>query len=359
MKKYNAVKDTVVLIPTLNPDDKLINYIRQLIEIGFENIVVVNDGSDERCKYVFETISKDQCVVLLEHDINRGKGRALKTGFAYCAENYTDCAGVITADSDGQHSPADTFKVAEALCEYPDELILGTRNFNEEQVPFKSRYGNKITTVVFKLLYGRHINDTQTGLRGVGIRYLEEMCRLEGERFEYEIKMLIMAARESVALREVLIETIYIDDNKETHFDPVKDSIKIYKVLFKSFFMYILSSFSSFLIDMGIFSLLSVVILKNISLETNVLVSTVLARVISSLYNFVVNHKVVFKSRGNMLRNALGYYLLAIVQMCCSAALVYLLADMLKFSTVISKVIVDTLLFCISYQIQQRLIFKK
>lgn len=353
-----AAKETVILIPSLNPDEKLVKYVDELIGLGFDKILVVNDGSRKDCDNIFSRISQIKEVVVIEHKVNCGKGRALKTGFSYILKHYDDCVGVVTADSDGQHSPKDTLKVAGALCENKDSIILGTRDFNEEQVPFKSRYGNKITTVVFWLLYGKYINDTQTGLRGIGIQYLEKLCGLKGERFEYEIRMLIYGAKSGIELKEVTIETIYIDDNRETHFDPVRDSIKIYKILFASFFLYLLSSLSSFLIDMSVFSLLNVFILKGLTRGTNIFLSTAFARIISSIYNFTVNHKVVFKSDSNMIRTAIGYYTLVVVQMCCSAGLVYLLTNVVTIPAVIAKVVVDTVLFFVSYQIQQRYIFK-
>ena len=97
---------------------------------------------------------------------------------------------------------------------------------------------------VFKLLYGTSITDTQTGLRGFPNSIIPLMVDIDGERFEYETKMLIEVIDHKVPIDEVTIETIYFDNNAETHFNPIKDSIRIYKVIFASFFKFVLSSVS-------------------------------------------------------------------------------------------------------------------
>lgn len=354
-----AAQKTIILIPSLNPDGKLVNYVKELQETGFCHIVLVDDGSREECRDIFRLLEQDEGVTVLRHKENRGKGRALKTGFAYCMEHFTEAVGVITADSDGQHSPKDTLAVAKALCEHEDAIVLGTRDFNGEQVPFKSRYGNKITTAVFRLLYGKQINDTQTGLRGIGKGNLPFAAGLAGERFEYETGMLIAAVRKGIPLVEVIIETIYIDENAESHFRPVRDSMKIYGVMFGYFFKYMLSSFSAALIDLAVFWLLHTLAFAGKETASAIFAATLAARVISSAYNFAVNRKLVFRASGSVLRQALGYYALAAAQMLCSAGLVYLFTKLLCQNATVVKAIVDICLFFISFQIQHRLIFRE
>ena len=227
------MKKVALIIPSLNPDQKLIEYVKEVIKMGFKNIIIVNDGSKEYDRYFNELSKYDECIVL-KHATNLGKGRALKTAFQYYLNKFNDFTGVVTADSDGQHSLKDTLKVTNEITD--NSLVLGTRNFNEKQVPFKSRYGNKITTFIFKTLYGKKINDTQTGLRGLSNDFIKQSLNLKGERFEYEINMLIEAVISKTEIKEVIIKTIYIEDNKSSHFNPIKDSIKIYKVMFSEFF---------------------------------------------------------------------------------------------------------------------------
>lgn len=242
--------DIVVMIPSLNPDDKVIKYVNDLISIGFKNIIIINDGSNEDYDQYFKILNeKEECIVL-KHAVNQGKGRALKTGFNYYLNNFSknQFKGVVTADADGQHSPEDTAKVALSLQNNPESLILGTRDFNEEIVPFKSRIGNKLTTVVFSILYSKRINDTQTGLRGIPHDFISDCITMKGERFEYEINMLIEAVRNRVNFLEEKIQTIYFDSNRETHFNAVGDSLRIYGVIFKNFFKFIFSSMASSII---------------------------------------------------------------------------------------------------------------
>ena len=358
-----TMNNMMVLIPSLNPDEKLTKYVKDLIQIGFKQILVIDDGSKEECQSIFREVEQMPEVTVVHHPENKGKGRGLKTGFAWCMEYFEKCYGkkchgIITADSDGQHSPKDTKKVALALAESDSDIILGTRNFNEEQVPFKSRFGNKITTIVFAALYGKRIHDTQTGLRGISMDLLPELCELAGERFEYEIRMLIFAARKKLPCREVLIETIYIDENKETHFHPIKDSARIYGVIFGAFFRYLLSSLSASLVDMGLFSIFHLWVLSGSGLGSNVFWSTVLARIASSIYNFSVNRKVVFDAKGSLIRHLILYYALVVVQMGASAGLVYVFTNLISGYAILVKMVVDTGLFLVSYQIQQRIIFR-
>lgn len=238
-------------------------------------------------------------------------------------------------------------------------MVLGTRNFNEEHVPFKSGFGNKVTSVVFRLLYGKQLCDTQTGLRGITGNYLEELCELTGERYEYEIRMLILAAKKNMDIHEIAIETIYMDDNKETHFHPIKDSIRIYRVMFSTFFKYLLSSLSTSIMDIGLFALFNIILLVNLPTDVNVWISTIVARVISSVCNYLINRKIVFESEDNAVKTMLQYSGLVVVQMVASAGLVYLFTVLLSWSAVVVKIIVDSCLFLVSFQVQQRLIFKK
>lgn len=353
------LEDITIIIPSLNPDTKLVTYVNELITIGFTSILIVNDGSQERCDTIFSELSKKSEVTVLRHEVNKGKGRALKTAFAYYLENNSKMSGgVVTADADGQHSAKDTYQVAATL-HNTNKIILGTRNFNEQQVPFKSKFGNKLTTVIFMLLYGLKIHDTQTGLRGIPFDTISEIIKLDGEKFDYEIHVLIYVVSNKIAIEEVEIETIYIDDNRETHFDAVKDSIRIYKVMFKQFFTFIISSLLSSCLDIASFYILLSYVFSGFSISEKILISTIVARVISSLFNYFVNHKIVFKSTENINKTLLKYYTLCIVQMLLSALLVVLVEQVGGGSPTIIKVFVDLFLFFISYQLQNRFIFKR
>lgn len=365
--RKEVLENVTILIPSLNPNFRLLEYVNSLVEIGFEHIIVVNDGSDKKYDNIFWEINEKRSCEVIKHAVNQGKGRALKTGFHHYLNNFDKNygidfkikGGVVTADADGQHSPEDTYKVAEALYEQNDKFILGTRDFNEEQVPFKSRYGNKITTLIFTLLYGKKINDTQTGLRGIPFNQIAQIINLNGEKFDYEIHMLIYAIRSKISIQEVTIETIYIDDNRETHFDSVKDSIKIYKIIFKQFFTFIISSLLSSIIDICIFYVFLNFFFAGYSISEKILFSTVIARIISSLFNYFANHNFVFESTENHKATLMKYYILCAIQMIFSASLVLLVELVISGNPTVIKVFVDLFLFFISYRIQNKIIFKR
>lgn len=354
----------LIVIPAYNPKSDLIEYVDTLIANGYRHILLVDDGSRDECRGIFDTITSKPGCTVLRHEINLGKGRALKDAMRYYLDTYTvnsrdteSPRGIITVDSDGQHTAQDVFKVASAMDEDPDALVLGARDFDSDNVPSKSKFGNKCTIVALKLFIGGSISDTQTGLRGIPAEHIERFQGLPGDRFEYETRMLIDAIRSGVKIREVPIRTVYIDNNSETHFHPVIDSIKIYSVILGTFFRYMLSSLSSFLVDYGIFcALIYVLGQSDMNKGRSVWIATIISRICSSLFNYTVNKKIVFKSSRGMTTLVM-YYVLCIAVMAASAALVSLIGTT-GFPVQIAKIIVDTLLFIVSYRVQKQLIFK-
>ncbi len=226
------MKDIVVLIPAYCPDDKLLKLVRDLRAAGLVRIVVVDDGNGAASHAVFENC-RALGAHIVRHAANLGKGRALKTGINEALLLYPDMAGLVTADADGQHAPADVLRLAQEQLRRPDELIIGARAFSG-RVPLKSRLGNGITRFVYFLCTGMPVDDTQTGLRGLPVPRLAELLRLPGERYDYEMKLLMDLPR--LALRPVSlpIATIYIDDNKSSHFRAVRDGARIYRTIFTS-----------------------------------------------------------------------------------------------------------------------------
>lgn len=342
-----------IVLPSLNPDEKLLSVVNGLLEKGFTDIILVNDGSDEMHMAPFEAL-KDTCTIL-KHEYNKGKGRALKTAFSYCIENRPDCAGVITVDGDNQHHPDDIVSCAEAMLSEQNAVILGVRDFSLPEVPPKSRFGNNLTKTVFRIACGIRISDTQTGLRAIPAHFLKDMVEIEGERFEYETNMLLEMKSRGIRFLEVPIRTIYIEENASTHFHPIGDSLKIYRVIFK----FMVSSGASCLLDLGVFFVLVFFFSRWFSDENiAIFAATAAARLVSSFFNYKVNQKLVFSSgaKGAILR----YYVLCVVQMCVSAGLVALLSACFaagSFLKTVLKAIVDTVLFFISFRIQKEWVF--
>lgn len=314
-------KKVTIVLPSLNPDEKLNKVVDGLLSAGFEDIVLVNDGSDEAHLEPFRQAAAHKEVTLLTHEVNKGKGRALKTAFSYVVDNRKQTAGVITVDGDNQHTVKDIRACAEKMLECKDKVILGCRDFTQDNVPWKSRVGNVSTSLVFRLFCGIKISDTQTGLRAIPYQYLPLMCEVEGERFEYETQMLFAIKKNHIGMEEVKIETVYLEDNASTHFDPIKDSLKIYKIIFK----FMISSGTSFLIDYGIYSLLVFLIGGNFSRGLRLFIATFVARAVSSICNYTMNKKAVFKSKASVSRSLIRYYILCVFQTAASYELLYLL----------------------------------
>lgn len=345
-------KNIMIVIPSLNPDEKLCDAVKNLKEAGFSNFFIVNDGSDEQHLKFFP---QDQEIIVWHHRINRGKGAALKTAFRYIKDNLPDIEGVITVDSDGQHKAQDVIKCAHALDVKKEACVLGCRDFSMPHVPKRSRFGNRTTSLIFRLLCGMKISDTQTGLRAFSSKLLPLLCSIKGDRFEYETNMLLKFKSNGVEFSEVKIETVYIEENRSSHFRAVRDSLRVYRFILA----YIFSSAISFVADISIFYLLAK-LLGGVLGASAELVATVGARIVSSLLNFTINKKTVFSSRAPLLKTLVRYYTLAIVQMSLSALLVTgftMLLNLNAEGATVVKIIVDTILFFISYRIQQNWVF--
>lgn len=339
----------VILIPAYKPDERLVTLTRDLREKNLP-VMLVDDGGQAAFAGIFESCRALGAKVAV-HAVNLGKGRALKTGINACLNEWPDLKGIVTADSDGQHTVKDILRLIDALEEHPDDLVLGSREFTGE-VPWKSRWGNRITRVVYHLASGVKVGDTQTGLRALPRKSLEAMIRLPGERYEYEMNVLLQLREMGLGVFEVPIETIYINDNAGSHFNPVKDAIRIYSVILRHLFIYLFSSVSSFVIDYALYLLL----LTQLGLSD--FVSYVAARFVSSQYNYHMNKHAVFGGHGGRFAMT-KYYALAFCQMLVGAALVHFIPMLLPVSEKIVKIPVDVALFVVSYVIQRDIVFRE
>ena len=219
-----------ILIPAYKPDEKLVELCRLLLMHEDLRLVVVDDGSGEACKPIFDAL--DERVKLISYPVNKGKGGALKTGIRYIYNNMPDCERLVTADADGQHRYEDIRRVLEESERCPGTLVLGGRRFDESNVPLRSRAGNAITRFVYRLVSGVKVYDTQTGLRGFDREGMARFMDTYGDRYEYEINVLLEAASARMLIHEIEIKTVYIEENKSSHFNTIKDSWRIYKCIF-------------------------------------------------------------------------------------------------------------------------------
>lgn len=348
-------KEIPVIIPSYEPDEKLIGLLSDLRKAGVVHLLVIDDGSGEEYQPVFKRAEEEFHCSVLHHAVNQGKGRALKTAFDFVLQNIPKAVGCITADSDGQHSPECILACAEALLAHPHALIMGCRCFDREDVPARSEFGNKCTRVVMKYLAGVSVSDTQTGLRGIPASFMKALLTVKGERFEFETNMLMETKSRRIPIVEVPIQTIYIEENKTSHFNPIKDSIRIYMLFGKFLF----SSLSSSIVDLLLFSLFCYLLKdKQWGGITYIMAATVLARILSAFYNYSLNYKVVFQSKGSFFGTLSKYCLLAAVQMGLSALLVSCLYPYFGGAEVLVKIPVDVFLFFVSFFIQRELVYR-
>lgn len=340
------LRDIIVLIPAFNPEERLPQLIDGLLEVGFGQIIVVNDGSKAECDPLFERIGTRKRCHVLRHAINLGKGRALKTGLNHVLLHFPSSPGVVTCDADGQHQVADVIRVAEVLRDNPGSLALGVRSFSTK-VPLRSKLGNVITRGLFFFLVGRYLSDTQSGLRGIPLRFAPWLIRLEGEGYEYEMNMLIATRAQGISIVEENISTIYLDNNSSSHFDPLLDSMKIYFLLLRFAFSSILAS----VLDFILFSI-------SYSLTTNILVSIFIGRyTIGPFVNYSINKSFVFHHQGRTSSTLVRYYLFATIMGGCAYFLIRAVSANLAISVIASKIAVETFLFIVSFTIQRDYIF--
>lgn len=333
-----------VLVPAYNPDEERLEALTTALRSENLPMIIIDDGCGEAYRPLFERLERLGAMVV-RHAVNLGKGRALKTGINALLAQHNDFFGVITADADGQHSARDILRVRSALLEQPDSLIIGARRFTGN-VPFKSRAGNAVTRVVYRYVSGIRCRDTQSGLRAIPARALPSMLYISGERYEYEMNMLLQLRELSLQLREIEIETLYFNNNQGSHFRPLHDAARIYSVILR----FALSSILSFCVDYSAYLLLL------FACSLSPVFAYGIARSLSSLLNFAINREVVFGKRGGKWA-VFRYYALVAVQMLAGMGLVNAISNALSFSPGWVKVPVDLLLFFGSYILQRDFVF--
>ena len=342
---------TALIVPAYRPTEDMIPMLERFVGDPNYVPVVVNDGSGPAYDGVFARVP--QGCVMLNHEVNRGKGAALKTAIGYVLKHLPECDMAVTADADGQHHDEDIQRVVDTARRHPGTLVLGSRAF-DGNVPFKSRWGNAITRQVFSIASGVKVRDTQTGLRAFDRSSLEKFLEIPGDRYEYEINMLLYAAREGIEIREETIRTIYIDDNSASSFHPFRDSFKIYACILK----YAMSSIIAFLVDWVLFNLLSLVPF-GLGPAGNVTLSQIIARVVSATVNFVINKKVVFKSKEDWKPEFVKYAGLAVVVLLGNILLMRLLHGVLGWNKNVAYVLIQIVMYISNFVLQGKFVYNR
>ena len=333
-----------VLIPAYQPDARLPRLILELHRADpSTKIVVVDDGSGQKFSDIFEaSATAGAHVISYEH--NRGKGYALREGFTWIrdvAGDSPEC--VVTADADGQHTLNDIFRVGRR-CTDTGKSVLGVREF-VGHVPARSRIGNTATSALFWLATGWKLKDTQTGLRAFPVALLPALLEVQGDRYEYELRVLLHLAKFRHPVTQIPIETIYEAGNPTSHFRPLQDSARIWAPLLK------------FAASSGVATVIDYVLVLVLNALTGALFLPVItARVVSASVNFAMNRRV-FEATGVPLRcSALRYAALAVAVVAGSYTMLAVLTG-IGMPLWIAKIIADTTMYLVSYSAQSRYVF--
>lgn len=369
--------DVSIILPSYKPDEKLKKTVTDLEEAGFYDIIVVDDGGGSEYNHFFDELRERESCTVLVHPENRGKGAALKTAFKWYTENRNGI-GVVTVDGDGQHFPKDVSACCEKLSE-TGKTVLGVRDFSLPDVPARSRFGNKLTSGIFRTLVGLRCSDTQTGLRAFPADILPLLLKISGDRYEYETNMLLYMKRFGLEFSEVKITTVYINENETSHFRPVRDSIRIYSLIFKflftsTFVKFLGSSLVCYLIDISLFTAFGYLCVGAESDVLKIGVPYLCARLLSSLFNYYLNRKVFKASGASTKETLLKYYALAIcILLVGSVGVTYAVKGIAAIPAVgakfvtkaqktflndLIKIPVDCILYIVSYNVQKKHIFK-
>jgi glycosyltransferase involved in cell wall biosynthesis len=340
-----AHSDFAVLIPAYKPGPDLPGLVSDLIRLGVERIVVVDDGSGVWFRARFDEAAAHPQVRICRHAINLGKGAALKTGINAILCDAPDIAVVVTADADGQHAPEDIIAVARAADAHPGALVMGARQFSE-RVPFRSRLGNNATKVVLRIVAGQNLSDTQTGLRAIPAHLLPDLLKTPSQGYEFELDMLLLSRNKRLAIVEQPIRTIYLDGNASSHFNPLLDSMRIYFVLLR----FALISMFTAVIDNLLFSACYLY-------TGNKLTSQVIGRIGAMTFNFATVKRMVFNSRGRVLREFVQYTALVAVSGTISYGLIVLFTTRLSMGVLKAKLAAEGILFLANFLVQRDIIF--
>lgn len=346
--------DTVVVIPTIDPDNRLVTLVDDMRERGFSHFIVVDDGSGDESRFIFEKL-KQRGIHVFYHVVNLGKGQAIKTALMHIRSVFPESTHFVTMDDDGQHLPEDVERICQVAAEHPDRIVLGMRNLRGKDVPVKSRIGNAFSSAYFKMDTGMTCPDTQTGLRVIPLSLMGLALSTPGTRYDYEMNFLTTAVKHDVPVAMMPITTVYENGNAASHFSPVRDSLLIYK----QFFRFAGSSVACACVDLGLFALMTT--LFNMETALLIALATIIARLTSGALNFTLNRRWSFtdsgSKRGSVSVQAMRYIALFFMQMLASMTFVTLLS-FLPVPLVGVKMLVDGTLFAVSYFVQRNWVFK-
>jgi glycosyltransferase involved in cell wall biosynthesis len=339
----------IVIIPAYQPEVNLLNLVKEVIDSGFNKIIIIDDGSSKDKQHIFDALSILPEVEVLRHAVNLGKGAALKTAFNHVLLTYPDSAGVVTADADGQHLVIDIKVVADTLLHSKSiDTVLGVREFDSRLVPFRSRFGNTVTISIFRFLTGVHIKDTQTGLRCLRLKVLPELLKINTQGYEFELNVLLHIVQKKYSLEQVGITTVYEPGNPTSHFNPLMDSMRIYFV----FIRFCASGLATYLADLVVFAILN-------GLGFSLFASVAVGRFAGALVSFSLLRKFVFLATEKISKEIIKFSAVWLVFLLLSYGSIYFMINELGMNVFVSRIAIDVLFFLFNFSIQREFVFRQ
>ncbi len=354
--------NAVIVIPALNPPSSLAPYVSTLIDRGFSRIIVVNDGSRTDKLPIFTKLKRMGAFVI-DHDVNRGQGASLKTGFQYYLDHFSgDSDGVITLSADRPVHPEDVEKIASSLHNEQAmgsfALVVGTRDLNGRLVSDYDYHMGGVMKLLYHMLMGVRLNDPLSGVFGIPDLRVAQCVDIEGDRFSY-VTSLTMSF-EKIGFLQVPIEYTFYEPDTERTYRKVGDTVLILFTIFKKFIIYSITSVSASILDIVMFSIFTGIVFRGS--RFSIIYATICARLISASANYLMTKNFVFHFKSDSAqentKSAGAFMLLSAAQCLCSAFAVSAMKALLGGSVVGIKVLVDLTLFFISYKIQHKYIFK-
>lgn len=342
-----AQMNVPIIIPAFRPGAQLTQLVQELAGAPVLTIVIVDDGSGPASQPFFDECSRFATVQVLHHAMNLGKGAAIKTGIRYVLETFPNCAGVVTADADGQHHPDDILRISHALDQRGDSLLLGARQF-DGSVPARNRIGNILSRFLVRLVLGHKLRDTQTGLRGIPRKLLPALVELRSNRYEFELDMLIACKHRDCAIAELPIRTIYAPGKSTSHFSPMRDSMKISFVLFRFSTLSLLTALMDNLVFYFAYSAIH-----------SILASQAMARFVSVLFNYGLARRAVFQSHQRHRTVFPRYLLLVIASGAASYGLIRVLTHAFSINPMLAKISAESLLFIVNFTLLRDFVFTR
>ncbi len=198
----NKNKKIFIVIPAFNEAKMIRKVIKHVKKAGFENIIVVDDGSYDQT----QAKALDEGVYAIKHLINRGKGAATQTGFD--AAKALDADIVVTIDADGQHDPKEISLMIEPILKEEVDITLGSRLINSKNLPFTKRIANRIGNLITYAFYGIYVTDSQSGFRAYNKKAMQ-LINTTFDRYEFESEVLAEINKHKLTYKEVPINVRY------------------------------------------------------------------------------------------------------------------------------------------------------